>query len=936
MSHTLPLRRVALSCAALAMLWACNGSDGPTEPAPTPTLSITASPNSLSVEQGSAGVVTATVTRGGGFTGAVTIAAEGLPAGVTVASQSVASGSTSATLDFQVSPSTAAGTTTVTLRATGTGVQAATATVSLTVTPRPTGSFSLALGATAVSVEQGKSGTAGITIARQAPFTGAVALAVSGAPTGVTATLDPASVTGTTSTLTLAVSAGAATGASTITVTGTATGVESKSVTLQLTVTAQPTGGFALALTPATLSVERGKSGTASVAITRQSPFSGAVALTVSGAPTGVTATLEPASATGTASALNVAVSSDAVAGTSALTIAGTGEGVAGQSVTLELTVTDPPATGGFSLSLGASTLSVEQGKSGTATVTVARQSPFQGAVALAVTGAPTGVTVTADPASVTGTSSTLTVAVGENAAAGTTTLTVTGTGEGVAAQSVALALTVTPKATGGFSLSASPTSVSVQQGQNGTATVTVARTAPFTGAVALQVTGAPTGVTATFDPASVTGTSSTLTLAVGSGVAAGTSTLTITGSGTGVASQSVTLALTVTPKPAGTSYTWNFCPNPPVWFAVKDGDGAWAAVTPSGSSVTFSVSSSKVGVAWVTTTSSGSELNMRFATQSELGELSSGLCRGSRSVTGTVSGLGATDQAWVSMGTAAAVVVASTGTSFNLNNISDGTVDLFAARNAFSLQTFSFSTDKLFLQRGLNPSNGGAVAVDFNGANAFAPATHSLTATGLNGDAALVTMLYVTSGNSGVMTTETSYSAASTRSFPAVPADRQVSGDYHLLQLTTRPDGANNVLGSYRAASKYFQAPGDQTLVFGAALGTTTFTTASSAPYVRPRVQYTRQSEYNRYWYGAYQQTGRNVVFYITDDYQGSGDIDFTLPDFSGLAGWNNSWGLAAGAEVTYNFTTSGWDGAGSIAPATLAAGLAIKTATRSGKFNP
>lgn len=936
MTLSMRLPRAPLVLAALSLLWACTGSDGPTEPEPTPTIAISASPGSLSVEQGASGTTTVTVTRGGGFAGAVTVAAEGLPSGVTVASQSVAAGSTSAALTFQVAASAAPGTASITLRGTGSGVTDATATLSLTITARPVGSFSLAASPTSLSVVQGGSGSTAIAITRQAPFTGAVALAVTGAPTGVTATLDPASAAGASATLTVAVADAAAPGTHTLTIAGSAQGIPAANTTVTLTITAKPTGGFALAVAPTTLSVERGKGGTAEVTISREAPFEGAVALTIEGAPAGVTASLDPASVTGGSSTLSVAVAAEAAAGSHTLTIRGAGEGVAAQSATLELTITDPPASGGFALAAAVGELSVEQGQAGTVGLTITRQAPFEGAVALSVAGAPSGVTAVVDPASATGTTATLQVTVGEDAAPGTTTLTVKGTGEGVSDQEVTVALTVTAKATGSFSLSVSPTSVSVQQGQSGSATVTIAREAPFSGAVALSISGAPAGVTATVDPASVTGTTATVTVSASGSAATGSATLTIGGTGDGVAAQSVTLGVSVTPKPAGNAFTWNFCPNAPIWFAVKDGDGAWEAASVSGSSVSFSASSDKVGVAWVVPTDSGTELNLRFATQDELQELSMGLCRGTRTVNGTVPGLATTDQAWVSLGTSATVVTGATGTSFSLKNVKDGTVDLFAARNAFSLSTFSLELDKLFLQRGLDPADGSSVTVDFNGANAFAPSRHNVTAQGMGADAAILTVLYVTAGNSGTMTTTTNYTTTTTRQYPAVPADKQQSGDYHLVQLTTRPDGANNVLGAYRAASVYFQTPGDRTVTFGPALGATTLTAAGSAPYVRPRVQYTRQSEYSRYWYGAYQQTGRNVVFYITDDYQGNGDIDFTLPDFSGVAGWDNAWGPAAGVEITYNFTTSGWEGAGSIAPSTLAAGLQIQTATRSGKWTP
>jgi subtilase family serine protease len=99
------------------------------------------------------------------------------------------------------------------------------------------------------------------------------------------------------------------------------------------------------------------------------------------------------------------------------------------------------------------------------------------------------------------------------------------------------------------FTLAASPTAVSVVVGSSGTATVTTAVTGGFSSAVALTASGAPTGVTVSFSPASIpvpgSGTS-TVTLAVASTTATGTYSITVTGTGGGL-TESATISLTVT-----------------------------------------------------------------------------------------------------------------------------------------------------------------------------------------------------------------------------------------------------------------------------------------------------------------------------------------------------------------------------------------------------
>ena len=112
------------------------------------------------------------------------------------------------------------------------------------------------------------------------------------------------------------------------------------------------------------------------------------------------------------------------------------------------------------------------------------------------------------------------------------------------------------------FTISASPTSVSVVQGSNGTSTITTAVSGGFNSAVALSATGQPTGVTVSFNPTSIaapgSGTS-TMTMAVASTTATGTYTITVTGTGGGV-TQTTTVNLTVT-APASANFTISASP---------------------------------------------------------------------------------------------------------------------------------------------------------------------------------------------------------------------------------------------------------------------------------------------------------------------------------------------------------------------------------------
>jgi len=198
-----------------------------------------------------------------------------------------------------------------------------------------TSDFSLSASPTSVTVNRGASATSTVSIARTA-FTGSVSFTATGLPSGVTAAFSPTSTTGNSVVLTLTASSTAAAGAAAITVTGTS-GSISRSASVNLTVNSL-TPDFSLAASPSALTVNRGASGTSTIAIGRVNAFTGSVALTVSGLPTGVTAAFSPASATGASSVLTLSASATATTGAATLTITGT-SGSLTHTTTIALTV---------------------------------------------------------------------------------------------------------------------------------------------------------------------------------------------------------------------------------------------------------------------------------------------------------------------------------------------------------------------------------------------------------------------------------------------------------------------------------------------------------------------------------------------------------------------------------------------------------------------
>jgi hypothetical protein len=211
------------------------------------------------------------------------------------------------------------------------------------------------------------------------------------------------------------------------------------------------------------------------------------------------------------------------------------------------------PTNPDFAVSCSPSSLSVEQGSSGTSTCTVFSQNGFNGAVSLDCANLPVGATCSYSPNPVTPpangfANSDLTVAVGAAVPVGTTFFQARGV-SGALTHTFNMTLQVTSPPTGDFSLSAAPPSQTVKKGLSTSYTVTVAPSGGFNGVVTFSVSGLPNNSEASFNPPSVTGSgSSTMTVFTHKKTPKGTFTLTITGTSGGLA-HTTSVLLRVTPN---------------------------------------------------------------------------------------------------------------------------------------------------------------------------------------------------------------------------------------------------------------------------------------------------------------------------------------------------------------------------------------------------
>ena len=166
----------------------------------SPNFTISASPTSVTVNQGASGTSTITITSTGGFNSATTLSASGLPSGVTATFSTnpvtpPANGSATSVLTLTASSSATVGTATVTITGTS-GSTTHSTTISLTVNSTSgTKNFTLSLSPSSFTVDEGGNASTTLTVTSLNGFHSAVELSVNEFPSGVSATASSNPVT---------------------------------------------------------------------------------------------------------------------------------------------------------------------------------------------------------------------------------------------------------------------------------------------------------------------------------------------------------------------------------------------------------------------------------------------------------------------------------------------------------------------------------------------------------------------------------------------------------------------------------------------------------------------------------------------------------------------------------------------------------------------
>ena len=315
---------------------------------------FTVSSTGVSVVQGQSATTSVTVSAVGGFSGAVTLSASGLPSGVTASfNPSMVTGSAGSTLTLAAAGNATVGPATVTITgsSTGTGTTGPLSSgtpITVTVIAKP--DFTITAPAS-LSLAAGQTTPATLGIACVGGLTGSVSVQATGLPPGVQANFAPNSVNCPSGSITanFFVQPNTPAESANVTITGT-NGQGTTAITHTATIAVSVGGGgnpnpsFTLTPSATSLSVPANGSATDTITVTDAGGFTGPVTLSASTPPAGVTVSFGTNPAT-SSSVVTVTAGSTATAGTFMLTISGAGGTALTANTTIAVTIggTTPP-----------------------------------------------------------------------------------------------------------------------------------------------------------------------------------------------------------------------------------------------------------------------------------------------------------------------------------------------------------------------------------------------------------------------------------------------------------------------------------------------------------------------------------------------------------------------------------------------------------------
>jgi len=651
-------------------------------------------------------------------------------------------------------------------------------------------------------------------------------------------------------------------------------------------------GGTVTLASPTTsLNLIEGATQNVTLNVTRTN-YTAPLTLSVNGLPTGVTAVFNPATLSGAtlSSTLTLTAALDAPIFQGSIVILVSGGDSTSASISITFQVLRPQVI-------------VSRNGTGTGTVTSNPAGINCGAACSTTFQAGTNVTLTATPAN--GSAFAGWSGGGCSGTNATCSFTLTGP----------TPVTATFNSTSqSFSVAVNPPSASVPQGGNTTATAILTRVNGYAGTVTLTITGAPSGLTITAPPPSTTDTSATLNIAATSAVPAGNYPIGISATGAGIAgAQTTTLNLQVTPGAGGTgdlAFSYAACDSStvPIWLAVQNGTGTWARVMPTANNVFVVTIGATGGIAFVTPDGPGFSTSVLYANHNEIQSLALGSqCRGvnaesgSKSLTGSITGVVSTGLVNVSIGGANVQAHPSQNPAFTIDNVPAGRRDLLAVVNVPN-PNGSISFPRLILRRDMNYSTS-IPQLDFN-TEYVVPTLKLITTSNLGSDQTAAEASFVTTNGSSAPYLSVQGGPNGNVGYAGVPDALLQPGDLHAITIFAASASGS----SGRLAVLLHHSVVDDAVAFGPALNQPSVTSLGTSPTLRLHTQLVSQPEYNAVVDAQFDQGANSVDVTSTAGYVGATPATWTvdIPDLTS-AGYNPAWGLKTGSSVGWQVFAGG-----------------------------
>ncbi len=525
--------------------------------------------------------------------------------------------------------------------------------------------------------------------------------------------------------------------------------------------------------------------------------------------------------------------------------------------------------TGSIQVGVSPTTLPVQQGGSGSVTVSLTRGGGFSGVVTLAVTGFPTGITATVTPAQLSGTETSATVStiIAAAVAAGTYTGTITATGQGVTQATASYQVTVTAPPAADTDVeyrycdaSQAPVFFAYQDGTGAWQRVT-GSTAAGTTKFSFRLRQARGGVLAVFSSASS---------AVASALTVGRN---------GSARHGFTRSLHTRDR-----------------IRARLGAAAGAANALERSSLADAY-----------------QTEVLYASAAELaqdGIDNCALTRPTQTATGTVAGVSSGQYGSLALGGSNVLFIGGTTTNpVTFADVPGGTIDFVGTR-----WTPGTPPNKAVLFRNLDVSAGESLpaTVDFDGPGAIVPASATATVTGAGGDDLEIFTELITANSQLLFWFDLAPSKVTVRPWAGLGSAAMVTGDFHAVVVFAGTEE------HYRVSLKYVGPVADETLALGPTIVFPLFAEVSAGVYPRFRFTGRLPSEYSK---GvsidlvSAADDGNAYSIIATSAYLTPVDnglaYDFTMPDVAGLPGFPAAARLSAGPNATtiggFGFTGPG-----------------------------